>query len=318
MGRFWCEGDLWKEGRDWITAALALSNQEGVVRAQAITALGELYHLLGDQPKAKEILADALQRWRAQNDQNKCAWTLLQLGKAASTHGAFNEADGYLSESLTIYRQIGNQARVRTLLNQVSALAIQLGDYSRAEALLNESLPGVRAANRPRPLAITLNFLGRAILGQGDTQRSLPLFSEALTIFESEGAESGIAWTLINLGLAQRALGNFAQASDSYRRCFQIYHHLDQAGGMMAACEGLASVLAEAGTADKAVSLLAAADKLHRQSGQALTLYELDIQQQTLTRTKAALSEPDWKQAWLSGQKLTLPQLAEFVDKDSV
>ncbi|MEZ4867185.1 MAG: tetratricopeptide repeat protein [Caldilineaceae bacterium] len=313
LGRYWCATDVWKEGRDWLMRALALSNTEGALRAQALTALGELYHLLGNQPQAEQILDDALQRWRTLGDQNNIAWTLLQRGKAFATHAAYVEADRDLSESLALYRQLGNQPRIATLLGQLSAVAIERGDYQRAAALLAESLPGVRAANRPRPLAVTLNFYGRALLGQGDGAGALPLFSEALALFEAEEAASGVAWSLINLGLAQRATGNLPQAAHAYRRCFLVYAELERLGGMMAALEGLASVLAEAGAAEQAVQLLAAAEKLRGQSGQALSLFELEIQQKTHTLTQSVLPEPAWTLAWGKGEQLTLSELTELV-----
>lgn len=317
LGRYWCTTDVWKEGRDWLTRALALSTTEGPVRAQALTALGELYHLLDDQHRAEQLLLEALQRWRALGDQSNIAWTLLQLGKAYSTRAANAEADTHLTESLAIYRQLGNQPRIATLLAQLSSVAIERGDYPRAGALLEESLPGVRANGRPRPLAITLNFYGRALLGQGNIAGSIPLFAEALALFEVDEAESGVAWALINLGLAHRASGDFAAAAHYYRRCFQTYHKLERLGGMMAALEGLASVLAEVGQANQAVQLLAAAEKLRNQSGQALTLYELEIQHKTLEFTRTALSDLAWQQAWSRGQQLTLPALVTLVNREA-
>lgn len=315
LGRYWCATDVWKEGGDWLITALSLSQEQGATRARALTVLGELYHLLGDQPKAEQILTNALQRWRALDDPSNVAWTLLQLGKAFATHADYATADAYLSESLAIYRQLGNQQRVATLLNQLSAVAIERGDYARAEALLAESLPGVRAANRLRPLASALNFLGRAILGRGDAERSLPLFREALALCEAEEAASGIAWTLINLGLAYRALGNSSEAAKAYRRCFHVYAKIERLGGMMAALEGLASVLTEPGLAKQTVKLLGAAAKLRQQSSQALTIYELEIQQQTLDRTRSALSEAAWQQAWNEGLVLSLAEVATLVDQ---
>jgi predicted ATPase/DNA-binding XRE family transcriptional regulator len=317
LGRYWCTTDVWKEGRDWLTRALALTDTQGPIRAQALTALGELHHLLDDQPKAEQILAEALQRWRALGDQSNIAWTLLQLGKAFATHAAHAEADVYLSESLAIYRQLDNQPRIATLLAQLSSIAIERGDYLRAAALLEESLPRARANGRPRPLAITLNFYGRALLGQGEATRSLPLFAEALALFEADEAESGVAWALINLGLAQRAIGDFTGAANNYRRCFRVYHKLERLGGMMAALEGLASVLAEMDEVSQAVQLLAAAEKLRQQSGQALTLYELEIQQKTHSLTQSVLTDQEWKLAWSRGRKLTLSELMALVNQES-
>lgn len=314
LGRYWCASDTWKEGRDWLERALALATAQGAVRAQALTALGELYHLLGDQPKAEQILGEALERWRALGDQSNIAWTLLQLGKAFSTHAAHAEADTHLTESLAIYRQLGNQPRIATLLNQLSSVAIERGDYPRAALLLAESVPEVRAANRPRPLAITLNFYGRALLGNGEVARAVALFQEAKTLFEAEEADSGVAWALINLGLAYYALGEFALAAQHYRHSFQVYHRLERLGGVMAALEGLAAVAAAQGIADRAVQLLAAADKLRQQSGQALTIYELEIQQKTRDLTQSALAEAEWRLAWNRGQLLTLAEVVALVD----
>ncbi len=314
MGPHWCVAELWKEGCEWINSALTLSKAEGELRAHALTALGELHHLLGEQSRAEGILQDALRRWRSLENADRTAWTLLQLGKVTATYAVNGTADSYLNESLAIYRQLGNQAQVVALLNQMSAVSIQRGDYARAEQVLSELLPIERAAGLPRPIGVVLNYLGRAILDQGDAARALPLLVESLSIFDSERADWGISWTLINLGLAERALGNWAKSASYYWRAFQVYRGLDQVGGLRAACEGLASLAVEIGDFEKSVSLLAAAEKLYRQSGQPLTSYEIKIQQQTFNRTQAALSEPAWKQAWRAGEILTIEQLIALIE----
>lgn len=82
---------------------------------------------------------------------------------------------------------------------------------------------------------------------------------------------------------------------------------------MMAALEGLASILAPMGKAHQAVQLLAAAETLRHQSGQSLTLYELEIQQQTHDLTHAVLAQSVWDMAWYAGKALSLAQIAALV-----
>jgi len=315
LGRYWCESDVWKEGRDWLKLALSLARTQGEQRARAIVALGELQHLLGDLTQSQQSLVDGLARWRTLGDQSHVAWTLLQLGKTLATAGNYAEADRHLSESLALYRELNNARRVATLLGQLGGLAIEQGNYARAAALLEEALPSVRATNRPRPLAVTLNLLGRALLGNGDVARALLLFAEALDLFEREESQTGVVWALLNLGLAERAAGQLAQAACHYRRCFQLNLQLERDGGMMAALEGLASVAAAEGNPKRAVILLATAQALRTRSGQVLSLYEVDIQQQSITTAKAALSEAEWNAAWYKGTTLSPQQVAALVSE---
>ena len=315
MGRYWCESDVWKEGRDWLNLALSLAQAQGEPRARALVALGELHQLLGDLAQSQQWLLDGLARWRTLGDKSNVAWALLQLGKTLATGGDYVGADRYLSESLALYRELGNTRRVATLLGQLGGLAIEQGDYARAAALLEEALPSVRATNRPRPLAVTLNLLGRALLGNGDVARALLLFAEALDLFEREESQTGVVWALLNLGLAERAAGNLAQAARHYRRCFQLNLQLERAGGMMAALEGLASIAAAEGHAKRAVTLLSAAQALRTRSGQVLSLYEVDIQQQSIATAKAALSAAEWHTAWSKGAALSPQQVAALVSE---
>jgi hypothetical protein len=76
----------------------------------------------------------------------------------------------------------------------------------------------------------------------------------------------------------------------------------------MAVFVGLAAAGAGQSSFVTAVQLLAAADRLRSETGQALTLFENEIISQTQSRCKAALSAEAWDSAWASGANLSLEQ----------
>jgi predicted ATPase len=301
LGRYWSAAHAWKEGRDWLCAALAQPAGDEAARTLALIRLGELYHLLADYGTAEATLQEGLALARSQENMPKIAWALFELGKVTSTRGNYERGERYLSESLVLYRQVGDQRGVVALLSQLSSIEIQRSDYRRAAAYLDEALPIIQKLQRKTATAISTNLLGRALLGQGETDRAIALFHQALDIFHAQDAQSGIAWTLLNLGLAQLQAGAPAAATAEFQECVRVYQELESYGGMLAALWGLAAAVCAQGQHERAVRLLAAAEQLHGAGGQMPSNYELEMHQQTIDLTKAALDERAWQAAWAAG-----------------
>jgi predicted ATPase/DNA-binding XRE family transcriptional regulator/Tfp pilus assembly protein PilF len=308
LGRFWYLSGRWKEGRDWLQLAQSQAVDGGAARARVLVTLGEFYCLHGELARSHGCLQESLARWRALQDAPNIAWTLFQLGNVYTARGEHPEAEAAFVESLAIYRSLQDRWGMATVLNQLGSLAINRGDYRRAVVWLDESLPILRTLQRQGGIAVTLNLLGRALLDEGETKRAIDLFEEALAIVQQRNSQDGIAWTQLNLGLAHVQAGQPVEAAAHLRAALRIYQELDSKGGLIAVFAGLAATEAAQTRFVRAAQLLAAADRLRGETGQALTLFEIELINQTQARCKAALSTQAWDSAWTGGAYLSVEQ----------
>ncbi|MEZ4731054.1 MAG: tetratricopeptide repeat protein [Caldilineaceae bacterium] len=311
LGSFWETSCGWKEGRQWLQSALALTHDTTPVRGRALVKLGELHHLLEESTLAEQRLREGLTLWQALGERASIAYTFFQLGKVVSTRGDYEQAKTLLTESLVLYRQLGHRWGIASLLHQLGSIEIHLGNYEHANQLLDEAWPLVQTMDQRPTIGVAANLLGRALLGRGDVERAITLFQRALQIFQQEDAQAGVAWSFINLALTYLQIDHVTTAKQYFQDCFRVYRKLESKGGMMATLEGLAAIAALQGDATKAVQLLAVAAQWRKESGQALTEHELSTQQHTLQLTKAALAPAAWQSIWHSVKHWSVPQVAK-------
>jgi predicted ATPase/DNA-binding XRE family transcriptional regulator/Tfp pilus assembly protein PilF len=308
LGRYWYLAGRWKEGRNWLQLARAQAVDGGLARARVLVTLGELLYLLAEPSAAEVCLQEGLARWRAAGDPANIAWALFQLGNLETTRGNLAEGEAHFIESLALYRSLKDAWGTLTVLNQLGVVAINRGEYKQSERWLAEALPLARSLGRAGGIAVSLNLLGRALLAEGETARAVALFEEALALLLARQSQAGIAWSNLNLGLAQLQAGDPTQAAEHFRAALRIYRELESKSGFVAVCLGMAAVRAAAGEFVTATRLLAAAERLRVESGQVLTIYEMEQGERTRAQCQAALAPSAWEAAWTSGTHLSLEQ----------
>lgn len=291
LSRNWRLNGEWRQGRDWLTLALAQPVDDPAAQARALVGLGECCHALSDYGQAERSLRAGLALWQQVGDLQWIAWTHFQLGVLASTQGNMTEANAHLETSLNLYRQRGDQWGVATVLNQLGTVMVSAGDYARAEGYLDEAIPLMRALGQGRTgLAVSLNALGRTVLAHGDAARAGRLFEEALVIFRQRNVREGIAWSYINLALAHLEAGDPVAAQRDLNRCLSIYVELEMITGMIATLNALAAAAALRTQYLAAARLAGAVSQLSRSYDCHLTEFELGIRARLLAELDSVLS----------------------------
>lgn len=159
-----------------------LTDQDRILRMEALHDLGSVYELVGDYALAMERLTAML----------RDAWALVNRGKAGA---AFNK--------------MGRIHRAR-------------GDYPAARAYLQRGLQLFRAADDIRGVASSLDDLGNLYWLLGHYQRALDHSAEALEIRRSLGDRRGEAVALVNIGHIEAARGYLSEADACYREALDI------------------------------------------------------------------------------------------------
>ena len=161
--------ELIEERRDRLEEALSrAADASPVLRARALTSLGDTLFELGDTERAvasfEAGLADA-ERAGAQRD---AAILLLRLTR--------------FDEALERFRRLGDDDGASWALHWLGNAARDRGDFARARELLEESVALTRRTADPRALGAVLHSLGDCALDEGAIEEAEGFYQETLEI----------------------------------------------------------------------------------------------------------------------------------------
>ena len=197
---YWRRRERLAEGRERLTAVLALEGASPRARAGALYAASLMSGEQGDGAATRPLL----------------------------------------EESVALYRGLGDDRATLVALNALAAGCQLSGDLEAARAHLEEVLRGARRLGDAENLARGLNNLASVAHASGDPAEAVRLYGECRKVFEGHGDRLGVAWALDQEGDAARDGGDPAAARALYERSLAIFRELDHRGGAATALTDLA------------------------------------------------------------------------------
>ena len=177
LNRFWEIRGYWREGLQWLEAALSLdSGALSSMRARALDAAGALARLLGDTQRAVARLEESVTVYRVLGDKKGMANALLLLGIAAYRQSNYDRAVALLDESTALSRASDDKTTMAFSIYLLGIVARVRGDYERAENLCKESLTLNQDLGLKWRAGLALDGLGLVALCQGNYERAKSLF----------------------------------------------------------------------------------------------------------------------------------------------
>jgi len=270
LGQFWNERALFREGRQWLDAALARRERlSKPVLAQTLRAAARLAGRQGDFDLAETCAQDSVTLWRELDDKAKLAQALNTLAAVASERGEVERSATYNAEVLALYRALNDRHGVAQALSDVGWAAVFLSDYARGIPLLEESLMLERQFQDTLGVAWATLALGTARLLNGEAEAAATLLHESLTLYRPTANKWYIAGCL----------------------------------------EGLASVASAQHQPERAAQLLGAHDRLVEEMGAKIPVFwERAIRQPLLAQLNAAMDDANYQAEWTKGRVLTMEQ----------
>ncbi|HLY13965.1 MAG TPA: hypothetical protein VKR24_06410, partial [Candidatus Limnocylindrales bacterium] len=110
-----------------------LGDQHGA--ANAIWAVGNWYHFHLQSDVARASFAEALELFRATDDETMVAWSQHMLGSALLRLREVDEAAGHIKAAMTHFEAAGDATALTLVLDDYSALAAARGDLPRSARL---------------------------------------------------------------------------------------------------------------------------------------------------------------------------------------
>jgi tetratricopeptide (TPR) repeat protein len=132
-----------------------------------------------DYDRAVALYSEALERFRALDDQTHVRFMLGNLGLIRYFQQEYAHANALMEESLALSQATGDRHSEAISLGNLGMVAFALGDYDRALALQREVLLIRREMSNQAHLALTLEKVAMIVAATGEPTRSARLFSAA-------------------------------------------------------------------------------------------------------------------------------------------
>ena len=290
---FWWLRGHYREGRAFMTEALALSDEQSALGAKALATAGALARLCEDLITAKAFYEESLAIKRDLGDDAGIASTLGNLGMIHRLEGDYKRAQRLVEESVAIYEQVGDKARVANGVNNLAAIAVNLGDMALAWHLNEKSLKLANDIGERFIAARSLGNLGSLALAKGNLERAQALREESLRVFEELEYKVGIAVTHQGLGDIALARERYALAREKYLEALGYFEDLDDTRGIAEVLDSMTELMMAVGQVDRAMRFMGASSQLHQDLGisrQPDSLVSLETHQKSAT-TKLGAAE---------------------------
>jgi tetratricopeptide (TPR) repeat protein len=185
----------WLEARDVLTSAfdLSMENQNEEMKLIVLLSLGWCYFRLGDTEKAIEIYEDVLLKARSENDVDKTASALGNIGRIYRQTQNFEKALSYYEEAAFILKKFSssNYMIARALRNLAITL-IEKGEWEKAFPFIEEAFSIQKRIDDSMGMAYSLGTYGNYFEKIDQLEKAMEYYIKSLEIFELIGARKEI------------------------------------------------------------------------------------------------------------------------------
>jgi predicted ATPase len=272
--------------------------------AYVIRGMGLYAFARGQTLEAKRHYDEALALFRASGNVHGTSEALLDLGQVAYTRGNYDEGRRLLEEALAIQQAVGLTATIAECLEVLGEIASAQGEFAEAEGHFRQELAIWHEFGNRALLARSFSRLGAAVLAQERLGDAAGLLAEALTIACACGDSHSIALAHNQLGYLALNQGALDTARRHWRTAVEVARRVQDRAHLLVTLDalmGLATLMGQAGDAERAVELLALVRSAARIDRRTETQAE-----QLLAELEARLSAARFAAAQARGHKLAL------------
>jgi non-specific serine/threonine protein kinase len=237
----------------------------------------------------------------------------------AVVQGDVRPARAWLGQSLAFYRAAGDRLGTIIALRALGLLAEQEDDFAHASALHEEALAESRRLDDPAIRSVyvggSLGYLGSVDYALGELDLAAARLDEARAEAGFSGYQWGVAFATTGLGYVAAAVGDDRRALELLRESLERFAEQGDRRLVAVALDGVASLAAGWGEAERAARLFGAAAEVREAGG--LTsepVYRAD-RERGVAKARATLGEAGFAAAWAAGRARPLAEaIAEAGD----
>lgn len=265
------------------------ANQDDLARRWSLLAAANA-HLHRNTDAAEDLsLADAFCTLK---ERPVCAHVLDAHAAFEAEQGKTAQAYGFYLQELAVARKFQDRFGEATAVMNLAGTCLAEERYDEAIDWLNASNEIASSLHAEDILLTNTGNLGWAYYSLGDRERAFSLFQDAERRASALGDTQGTILWLTTTGYALQDSGEWARATDSYRRALRLAAQINSSDDIINSLESLTHTSIELGQLD-------AADQYLRQLAPLLSTNanRLDILDVTLARGRIAAARRQDQQA---------------------
>ena len=207
----------------------------------------------------KELLV-LLPRLRQPGYEMQLAESLLWLSYYEAQQNNYEKAQALVHESEALFREMGHLEGLADALQWSGYYGVWQGNLEFARPLLEESL-SIQKQMGERRISTGLQTLGFLYLRLGDYPQSRQYLQESLALTQHAGNMITSYWTFIMLGYVHLRSGELVEARQIFTKSVKQFYDVREQIGVVYTLEGFASLAVRHEQPERAVRLLAFADR---------------------------------------------------------
>ncbi len=253
--RFYMLASWVAEGEETLeSAALAVGKETSpLLWARIASRQARLCVLLWRYQKAKALLIESLEIFRAEDNSREIAFALSSMSIVAFHLGDFGEARQLATESLDRCRRIGDPQATADALIQLGRLAGVAGHGREAGKWLTESYELFKSLGDQHGVGRCITNLGVVAFMSGNDREAIRLYEEGLEIFGQLSDRRQMAFCLSNLGVCYESLGEHLKAKQMSKMALDLFQEIGYQTGHPRARKAPAGALENLGRASFAL-----------------------------------------------------------------
>lgn len=325
LGKFWEIRGYFREGREYISAALSRATVSGTSsHTKAVFTEGDLAFEQGDFQVARARLEQSISAYRKLGASHRAglAEALRQCGYCATEMGDYATASRMLTEALGTMRELKNPTGIARTLWQLGWAMLRSGDFEHAAQYFEEALPMVRQIGSKYQMSLVLSGLADLRFYRGDYEAAAALEEESLQCAREVGYTWRVPASLGSLARIAIRQGNLKKAAALLGESITLRREIGEQGGTAWCLEKFAEVALiqaqhessarQAEAFGRAARLYGAAATLRAAIGSALDLIDQSDYERHLALIRGRLGQAAFKTIWAEGQAMALEQAIAY------
>jgi len=214
LGWFWMARSHIFEGREHLTAALAVTKPEPArpARARALWGAASMLAWQGEASAAKVWMDEALEAWRKLDDDAEVALALEGIGWTQFFSSDDEAARESFEECLRIQLAAGNPALINRARVGLAQVLVALDRTKEARSMADEIIQFSTAHNDRRSEHFAWHYLADCALIEQSYEESLELYKKSLELVNRLGDKIEIGFEIQGVAMSLSALSRSREA----------------------------------------------------------------------------------------------------------
>jgi non-specific serine/threonine protein kinase len=286
-----------------------VGDRQGI--ASSLNALGVNARVRGDFAEARVYHEEALEICNSREDPYGVGETSYHFALMAIEQGRYADARVLLDQTLERGKDLGSGVYTAFANDAIAVLDRATGEADRARAVAEDVLAFIRQS-APGRLPTTLMRLATIARSQGDLDAAGAFAQEAAEDAERQDVPIWIVDARHTSALVSFSHGDLERAREGLAWALRRRADLGLRPDVEQSIEALAHVEAAERRAERAATLLGAADALRSQLGTVVHPADRREHEDAIVRTREAIGDDAFRAAWSTGANMSMDEAVAF------